>query len=392
MKESMWGYYLALLGITVSTVMIMVSNMTTTNNQNYYLLREVTNAAMIDAIDFSYYAEYGETKINTEKFVENFLRRFSEGISKTNTYKIDFYSIYENPPSVSIKVTSNTGDYTISGDTVNIDVVNSIDAIMESNNTVISNDENSIFTTFNYETCDESNYITSDKDSSDYGYCRTMTRLEFNLEDNSDLKKDILNKIGNENFDISKLNVLNSRFLTLLNELSEDGNGNKFFDVRKGGTTINLSDLGYGSSSTYTYNTSITDVTGIGNDESFVMAQNVRNVNLNVVKQEATSTDPTKFFLAYSYDYNCKDKNDNDISLKTYRKIKYFKNGSEVSDEIFNNDMDKGNYQIKINHLSEEDYNKLSEDEKKFYKKAPYYNACVIGLKYKVDFSYDNAG
>ena len=93
MKESLWGYYLVLLGIVVSTVMILLSNMTTTNQQNYYLLKEVTNAAMIDAIDFGYYREYGTVKINTEKFVENFLRRFSEGISKTNTYKIDFYSI-----------------------------------------------------------------------------------------------------------------------------------------------------------------------------------------------------------------------------------------------------------------------------------------------------------
>ena len=40
MKESLWGYYLVLLGIMVSTVMILMSNMVTTNQQDYYLLKE----------------------------------------------------------------------------------------------------------------------------------------------------------------------------------------------------------------------------------------------------------------------------------------------------------------------------------------------------------------
>ena len=131
MKESMWGYYLILLGIMVSTIMILMSNMVTTNQQDYYLLKEVTNASMHDSIDWSYYKKYGEMRINTEKFVEVFVRRFSESVSKTNTYKIDVYSVYENPPSVSIRVTSNTGDFHIAGDATNVDVINSYDAILE---------------------------------------------------------------------------------------------------------------------------------------------------------------------------------------------------------------------------------------------------------------------
>ena len=92
MKESMWGYYLSVLGVTVSMIMIFMSNMTTTNQQDYYLLKEVASAAMIDSIDYGYYSIYGEMKINTEKFVENFIRRFSEGVSKANSYKLDFYT------------------------------------------------------------------------------------------------------------------------------------------------------------------------------------------------------------------------------------------------------------------------------------------------------------
>ena len=39
------------------------------------LLKEVTNGSMHDSIDWSYYKKYGEVRINTEKFVEVFIRR-----------------------------------------------------------------------------------------------------------------------------------------------------------------------------------------------------------------------------------------------------------------------------------------------------------------------------
>ena len=51
MKESLWGYWLILLGIIIITVMILLQNYTTTNQQDYYLAREVTYAAMYDAVD-----------------------------------------------------------------------------------------------------------------------------------------------------------------------------------------------------------------------------------------------------------------------------------------------------------------------------------------------------
>lgn len=131
MKESYWGYFLILLGIFVIVIMMLVNNVTTTNTQDYYLLKEVTQAAMIDAVDYGTFRKNGELRINREKFIENFLRRFSESVNINNTYQVDFYDIYECPPKVSVKVTTKTGTYNIGGDSSSFDIVNRIDAILE---------------------------------------------------------------------------------------------------------------------------------------------------------------------------------------------------------------------------------------------------------------------
>lgn len=130
MKETLWGYWLILLGVFITVIMLLISNITTQNTQDYYLIKEVTEAAMIDSINYGYYRKYGELKIDREKFVESFLRRFSEN-AKFNTYQIDFYDIYEAPPKVSVKVTSKSGTFTIAGDSSNFDIVNKVDAILE---------------------------------------------------------------------------------------------------------------------------------------------------------------------------------------------------------------------------------------------------------------------
>ncbi|MFA5409980.1 MAG: DUF5411 family protein, partial [Bacilli bacterium] len=77
MKESFWGIFVVTLGIIGIAVLNVLQNVTTTNENNYYLLREVTEASMFDAVDLGYYRRTGELKIIEEKFVENFSRRFS---------------------------------------------------------------------------------------------------------------------------------------------------------------------------------------------------------------------------------------------------------------------------------------------------------------------------
>lgn len=130
MKESLWGYWIIVLGIFVVVIMLLVSNVTTTNTQDYYLVKDVTEAALVDSVDYGYYRYYKELKINREKFIENFLRRFAEQVN-LSTYTIDFYDIYEAPPKVSVKITTESGNFIVNGDSTSFDIVNRIDAVLE---------------------------------------------------------------------------------------------------------------------------------------------------------------------------------------------------------------------------------------------------------------------
>ena len=139
MRESYWGYWIILLGIFVNVILMLVSNVTTTNTQDYYLIKEVTEASMVDAVDLGYYRTTGELKINSDKFVESFLRRFAENV-ELNTYQIDFYGIYEAPPKVSVKVTTKSATYNVASDSTSFDITNRVDAILELNGVVESSD------------------------------------------------------------------------------------------------------------------------------------------------------------------------------------------------------------------------------------------------------------
>lgn len=131
MKESLWGYWLILLGIIIITVMILLQNYTTSDQQDYYLAKEVTYAAMNDAIDYGYYKKYGELKIIEQKFVENFIRRFAESATLNKKYTINFYSIYETPPAVSIEINTNTGEFLVGEENINAGVTTRLTAILE---------------------------------------------------------------------------------------------------------------------------------------------------------------------------------------------------------------------------------------------------------------------
>ncbi len=133
MKESYWGYWLIALGVFIIVIMMLVSNVSTTSTQDYYLIKEVSEAAMVDAVDYGYYRESGELRINREKYVENFLRRFAES-ANLNTYQIDFYEIYESPPKAGVQVTTKSNTYQISSNSESFDIVNRVDSILELGN------------------------------------------------------------------------------------------------------------------------------------------------------------------------------------------------------------------------------------------------------------------
>lgn len=131
MKESYWGYWFILMGVFIIVVMIFTQDATTSTTQDYYQLKEVANSAIYDSIDYAYYSQTKQVRMLKEVFVENFIRRFSETASMTDTYQIDFFDLYESPPKVSVKVTSSTGDYNIAKENTAVDIVNSIDIIVE---------------------------------------------------------------------------------------------------------------------------------------------------------------------------------------------------------------------------------------------------------------------
>lgn len=132
MKESYWGYWLMVFGVFIIVVLLLIQSFTSANTQDYYLIKEITESSMVDAVDYAYYRTYGEVKINKEKFYEVFLRRFAEEASMSTTYDIEFTEIYEAPPKVGVKVSSKSGAFTVAGDSTQFDIVNKIDAILES--------------------------------------------------------------------------------------------------------------------------------------------------------------------------------------------------------------------------------------------------------------------
>lgn len=119
-----------ILAIITFGVVNIVQNYQTGNELDYYLLRETTEAAMTDAVDVGYYRLSGLLRIDKEKFVESFIRRFAENVSNSRTYDIGFYDINETPPKVSVLVKSETA---ASIDGEGLGLTNKIDVILESN-------------------------------------------------------------------------------------------------------------------------------------------------------------------------------------------------------------------------------------------------------------------
>ncbi len=131
MKESFWGYWLVILGIFVVVIMLLIQNITSNSTQDYYSIKEISEAAMVDAVDLGYYRDYGELKINKEKYIESFLRRFAEIAGSTSNYDIVFTAIYETPPKASVEITSSTASYVIASDSTQFDLTTRVDAILE---------------------------------------------------------------------------------------------------------------------------------------------------------------------------------------------------------------------------------------------------------------------
>ena len=78
MKQAYWGYWLVTLGVFVVVIMLLIQNVTSNNTEDSYTIKQISESAMVAAVDYAYYREYGELRINKEKYIESFLRRFAE--------------------------------------------------------------------------------------------------------------------------------------------------------------------------------------------------------------------------------------------------------------------------------------------------------------------------
>ena len=130
MRESMWGIFVITVGVVLILLVYLFQGVTSTDEHNYYLLKEATEASLLDAVDMADYKITGNISINREKFVEVFVRRFAENADLSNRYVIEIYDINEEPPKVSLVVkTKKNGS--VSTEKVEFDITIRIDAILE---------------------------------------------------------------------------------------------------------------------------------------------------------------------------------------------------------------------------------------------------------------------
>lgn len=108
MKESFFNYLVIILGMFVILVILLIQDLTSTAEEDYYLGKEVMEAAMIDSIDLGLYRQTGTIRIIESKFVENYIRRFAESVNDSKDYVLEFYDIYENPPKATVVIKTKT--------------------------------------------------------------------------------------------------------------------------------------------------------------------------------------------------------------------------------------------------------------------------------------------
>ena len=131
MKHSFWGYFVIAMGLAIIVIMLLIQRMTTTTEEDFYLAREVMEAAMIDAVDYGTYRTTGKLVMSEQKFVEVFLRRFSESVTNNKTYQISFYDIYEEPPKATIKIRTRAGTTELDNESFDINLDTLVTGILE---------------------------------------------------------------------------------------------------------------------------------------------------------------------------------------------------------------------------------------------------------------------
>ena len=128
MSKAMTIVGIIILGIFALVIINVVQHVQNGNELDYYLLEETTESAMIDAVDLSYYRLTGIVRMDREKFLESFIRRFAANVNDSRNYKIKVIDLNETPPKVSVQVDSST---VATFDSETAGITNKIDAIIE---------------------------------------------------------------------------------------------------------------------------------------------------------------------------------------------------------------------------------------------------------------------
>lgn len=130
MNKAMLTVGIIILSLATLLMINIISNYSSGSELDYYLVKETAEAAMVDAVDIKYYRENALLRIDKEKFVESFIRRFADSVDNTRNYQVNFYDINEVPPKVSVKVDSST---VLSFKGSNLEMSTNLDAILENN-------------------------------------------------------------------------------------------------------------------------------------------------------------------------------------------------------------------------------------------------------------------
>ena len=113
MSSSYWGYWLTVFGVAIVGLSITINNLTTTTTQDFYSVSRANENALLASVNFAYYRDYNEVKIDKEKYYEIFIRDLSSDVRGTNTFDVNFYGVYEAPPKASVEVTTVAGGKTV---------------------------------------------------------------------------------------------------------------------------------------------------------------------------------------------------------------------------------------------------------------------------------------
>lgn len=142
MNKGILSVGIILLGLIALNLLNVLNNYATGSELDYYLLKETSDAAMVDALDKSFLRTCGLYRIDREKFVESFLFRFASNVDASRGYDVKIFDINEVPPKVSVKIDSlttlafntSTGNSTDQREAANIST--NYDAILEAKNIV----------------------------------------------------------------------------------------------------------------------------------------------------------------------------------------------------------------------------------------------------------------